>query len=112
MLLCLTKIGCVCFLRVLHTVLWDEAKTPSTDLMYYLHSTTDIPINKLSAILNNSLLSRTRETYSCVFRQPDTAASFDVMNRMLNRAPQCRTSMGLIDAVKVHGTHAVTCKHK
>lgn len=35
-------------------VLWDELETPSADLIYYLRSNTDIPINKLqlSAVTN------------------------------------------------------------
>lgn len=46
-------------------VLWDEPETPSTDLIYYLHSTTEIPINKLTAIPDNfSTVTNKRNTFT------------------------------------------------
>ncbi len=66
-------------------VLWEEPETPSTDLIYYLHSTTDIPINKLTAIPNNFLLSQTRETYSYAFWHSDTAVAFYPVNSILEK---------------------------
>lgn len=108
----LTKIGSVCFCSLFPAVLWDKPETPSTNLINYLHSTIDIPINKWSSILNNFLLSQTRETNSYALWHPAAALSFDVVKSIWNKASQWQTSMGLIQATKVHGTHAETSATK